>query len=138
MLHRKLTSSLTCCHQDSKKSSSGDASHDQWTQFYKQFYGRPYTKLRQNHNLLYQIDHKTTTKSYSLPVTTHVTNSTSTLRYVLPIERAETLASINLKRSRSVAKPKQRLINYKAAKDHYINAQLMKKEGSFVSWEKAT
>lgn len=62
----------------------------------------------------------------------------SALRYVLPIQRAETIAKINLKRTRTVSVAKERKITMEDAKDHWINDQLMKKEDEFVNWEKTT
>lgn len=77
-------------------------------------------------------------RSNSLPATDDLTSSPSALRYVLPIQRAETIAKINLKRTRTVNAPKERKITFEAAKDHWINAQLMKKEDEFVQWQKTT
>lgn len=64
--------------------------------------------------------------------------SPSALRYVLPIQRAETIAKINLKRTRTVNVARERRITMEDAKDHWINDKLMKKEDEFVNWQKST
>lgn len=73
-------------------------------------------------------------RANSLPVSDDLGDSS--LRYVLPLQRAETIAKINLKRTRTVNEPKERRITFEAAKDHWINAQLMKREDEFVRWQK--
>ncbi|KAG2196876.1 hypothetical protein INT46_006055 [Mucor plumbeus] len=73
-------------------------------------------------------------RANSLPATDDL--GASCIRYVLPLQRAETIAKINLKRTRTVKAPKERKITFEAAKDHWINAQLMKKEDEFVNWQK--
>lgn len=73
-------------------------------------------------------------RANSLPTTDDL--GASSLRYVLPLQRAETIAKINLKRTRTVREPRERGITFEAAKDHWINAQLMKKEDEFVNWQK--
>ncbi|KAI8334874.1 Endonuclease/exonuclease/phosphatase [Blakeslea trispora] len=65
-------------------------------------------------------------------------NSPSALRYVLPLQRAETIAKINLKRTRTINAPKEKKIAFEKAKDHWINAQLMKREDDFVQWQDTT
>ena len=75
-------------------------------------------------------------RANSLPVTDDT--PASALRYVMPIQRAETIAQINLKRTRTISAARERDINIEDAKDHWINDQLMKKEQEFVNWEKAT
>jgi hypothetical protein len=62
---------------------------------------------------------------------------TETLRRVLPLQRQETIENINLKRTRTVNAVKQRSLTLDGAKEHYLNAQLKKKENEFVEWEKA-
>lgn len=103
--------------------SSKNQSHE-WIKTYSKFGG--------------EEKKKKPTRSNSLPNTDDESNSPSALRYVLPIQRAETIAKINLKRTRTVNAPRERKITFESAKDHWINAQLMKKEDEFVQWQKTT
>ncbi|CAO3658084.1 unnamed protein product [Rhizopus stolonifer] len=69
---------------------------------------------------------------------TFPTNEQSALRYVLPLKREDTIAKINLKRTRTVMTAKEKNITLREAKDHWINSQLMKREQEFVHLEKTT
>lgn len=80
--------------------------------------------------------HEKPVRSNSLPLNDD--NPASTLKYVLPIQRAETLSQINLKRTRTISAAKERGVSLEGAKDHWINDQLMKREDEFVTWEKTT
>ncbi|KAI8973493.1 Endonuclease/exonuclease/phosphatase [Mycotypha africana] len=99
--------------------STKDNSHE-WTKVYKSYVANKDKKG----NIV---------RSNSTPT---IAGDKSALRYVMPIERSETLAKINLKRTRTVAAPKSPKITFEAAKDHWINAQLMKRENDFVDWQK--
>ncbi|KAI8092448.1 Endonuclease/exonuclease/phosphatase [Gilbertella persicaria] len=103
--------------------STNDHSHE-WT--------KAYSKFGLDHQ------HKKAVRSNSLPITDDLNNPASSIRYVLPLQRAETIAKINLKRTRTVNAPKEKKITFEKAKDHWINAQLMKREDEFVQWQKAT
>ncbi|CEG64842.1 hypothetical protein RMATCC62417_01751 [Rhizopus microsporus] len=101
--------------------SQNDASYD-WVNVYRKFG--------------VGIQSKPTVRSNSLPLRD---GPDSALKYVLPLQRAETIEKINMKRTRSIlSTTKERRITLKDAKDHWINSQLMKKENEFVHWEKAT
>ncbi|KAI8983782.1 hypothetical protein BDB01DRAFT_114973 [Pilobolus umbonatus] len=60
------------------------------------------------------------------------------LRYVMPLQRAETINKINLRRNRTTITPKEPLISLDTARDHWINKQMMKKEDDFVEWKETT
>jgi hypothetical protein len=64
--------------------------------------------------------------------------SPSALRYVLPLQRQDTMAKINLKRTRTVVTRNERILTLEAAKQHYLNAQLKEREDEFVDWKKIT
>lgn len=83
-----------------------------------------------------QQEKQTPTRSNSLPFIDDT--PASALRYVMPIQRAETIAQINLKRTRTISAARERGINLEDAKNHWINDQLMKKQDEFVTWEKTT
>ncbi|KAI9486626.1 MAG: Endonuclease/exonuclease/phosphatase [Benjaminiella poitrasii] len=83
-----------------------------------------------------QEKQKKPVRSNSVPVRDDTYDPANTLRYVLPIQRAETIAKINLKRTRTINAPKARKITFEDAKNHWINAQLIKKEDEFVNWQK--
>lgn len=84
-----------------------------------------------------QKQQQTPARSNSLPFIDDTTPA-SALRYVMPIQRAETIAQINLKRTRTISAAKERRINLEDAKNHWINDQLMKRQDEFVTWEKTT
>ncbi|KAG2235121.1 hypothetical protein INT48_006502 [Thamnidium elegans] len=75
-------------------------------------------------------------RANSLPIDDE--NPTSALRYVLPLQRAETIAKINLKRTRTVNVARERKIKLEDAKKHWINNQLMNREDEFVKWQKTS
>lgn len=77
---------------------------------------------------------KTPVRANSLPTVDD--NPASALRFVLPIQRAETIANITLKRARTVNVARERKIRLEDAKRHWINDQLMKRQDEFVTWQK--
>ncbi|KAI8638811.1 hypothetical protein BD408DRAFT_11558 [Parasitella parasitica] len=104
-----------------KVDSAEDDSHE-WTKTYSK-----YSDQKANKTL--------PSRANSLPTIDDL--GASSLRYVLPLQRADTIAKINLKRTRTVNAPKECRITFEAAKHHWINAQLMNKEDEFVNWHKA-
>ncbi|OBZ82545.1 Type II inositol 1,4,5-trisphosphate 5-phosphatase [Choanephora cucurbitarum] len=116
---KRLKSIADTHHLDSKNNRSHD-----WI--------RTYTKFGCKVDIWYTCINQPT-RSNSVP-----NDSSSALRYVLPLQRAETIAKINLKRTRTITAPKERKIAFEKAKDHWINAQLMKRENDFVQWQRTT
>lgn len=58
----------------------------------------------------------------------------SALPYVLPLERQESIALLNLRRAGSVMTKKFREISLRGAKKHWVNARLKDQEDKFVTW----
>lgn len=65
-------------------------------------------------------------------------NPVSAVRYVLPVQRAETINKINLRRTKTIVAPKSIQIHADNAKSHWINNQLMKRQDEFVEWKQPT
>ncbi|KAI9023870.1 hypothetical protein CLU79DRAFT_121763 [Phycomyces nitens] len=61
----------------------------------------------------------------------------SSIPYVLPIQRQDTMAILNLKRTATTISKKVRNISTSRAKEHWIYARLMDQEDEFVTWKKA-
>lgn len=117
--------------------ASSDRSYE-WTKTYSQFKSKKKKISFFLFNLLtfYLVENseKKPVRSNSLPIDDE--NPTSALRYVLPLQRAETIAKINLKRTRTVNVARERKIKLEDAKKHWINNQLMNREDEFVNWQK--
>lgn len=114
--------SLKAAAESKKLDSQNDHSHE-WIKAYSKFG-------------LNKQQHEKPARSNSLPINDDT--PASALRYVLPIQRAETIAQINLKRTRTISAVKERGVSLEDAKDHWINDQLMKREDEFVTWEMTT
>ncbi|KAI8050060.1 hypothetical protein BDF21DRAFT_183158 [Thamnidium elegans] len=110
---------LKAVAENNKLYSTSDRSYE-WIKTYSQF------KIEKNE--------KRPIRANSLPIDDE--NPTSALRYVLPLQRAETIAKINLKRTRTVNVARERKIKLEDAKKHWINNQLMNREDEFVKWQK--
>ncbi|KAF7729407.1 hypothetical protein EC973_004386 [Apophysomyces ossiformis] len=61
----------------------------------------------------------------------------SAIPYVLPIQRQDTMALINLRRAGSVLTRKMKELTLTGAKKHWVNARLKDQEDKFVSWSNA-
>ncbi|KAI8339909.1 Endonuclease/exonuclease/phosphatase [Chlamydoabsidia padenii] len=60
----------------------------------------------------------------------------SAISHVLPLQRAQTIANIQLRRTMTAASTvKKRMIESNNAKKHWVNARLQDQEDSFVNWE---
>jgi hypothetical protein len=58
------------------------------------------------------------------------------ISHVLPLQRAQTIANIQLRRTMTTASAlKKRSVESNNAKNHWINARLQDQEDSFVNWE---
>ncbi|KAG0165854.1 hypothetical protein DFQ30_007914 [Apophysomyces sp. BC1015] len=62
----------------------------------------------------------------------------SAIPYVLPVQRQDTMALINLRRAGSVLTKKMREITLTGAKKHWVNARLKDQEDKFVTWDNAS
>lgn len=129
-----LTSTIL---ENNKLDASSDQSYE-WIKTYSQFKSKKKKKSLFLFKLLtvYLVEknEKKPVRSNSLPIDDE--NPTSALRYVLPLQRAETIAKINLKRTRTVNVARERKIKLEDAKKHWINNQLMNREDEFVNWQK--
>ncbi|KAI9259045.1 hypothetical protein BY458DRAFT_278408 [Sporodiniella umbellata] len=94
------------------------AEGDGWTEAYRQFTQPNKSPVRSN--------------------TAPVEEISNALRYVMPLQREDTLAKIQLKRTRTLPASRERKMTLREAKDHWVNAQLMGREDEFVTWEPVT